>query len=103
MDLRNFKATVIPRGFVIVFMIWATLMLLITFVKDLAVANSRNTRISMEWAYFEGQKEALNGDMRISYNPITQKYSWKKSCWDEGLTPIFNPSVSENRREFLNK
>lgn len=35
----------------------------------------------MEYAYFEGQKDAINGDVRIEQLNDTQ-YIWTKSCWD---------------------
>jgi len=60
-------------------------------------------RLAQEWAYFMGQKEAITGDVRIKYNESTKNYSWTKSCWDEGLTPIFDPSKSENMNYFATK
>ena len=60
-------------------------------------------QISQEWAYFQGQKEAMNGDVRIKYDTETKKYSWTKSCWDGGLQPTFDPSKSEDIGYFLTK
>ena len=45
-----------------------------------------------EEAYFEGQKDALTGDVRIKKN-IDSCWVWTKSCWDSGKQPLFNPSV----------
>lgn len=56
--------------------------------------------LSKEWAYFEGQKEALTGDVRIKFNKSTGKYEWIKSCWDNGTPPIFNPAMSENLNDY---
>jgi len=42
-----------------------------------------------EQSYFEGQKDYMNGDIRIQKDGTN--YSWTKSPWDEGMIPIFNP------------
>lgn len=63
----------------------------------------RLVTISEEWAYFQGQKEAMNGDVRIKYDEQTKKYSWTKSCWDSGAKPTFDPSQSEDVGVFLTK
>jgi len=34
----------------------------------------------MEQAYFEGQKDAIEGDVRIEKSGNC--YKWTKSCWD---------------------
>lgn len=60
-------------------------------------------KIAQEWAYFEGQKEAMNGDVRIKYDEQLKTYSWTKSCWDDGMKPTFDPSHSENISYFLTK
>ena len=60
-------------------------------------------KISQEWAYFEGQKDAITGDVRIKYEASTKTYSWSKSCWDDGLVPVFDPSQSEDATFFLTK
>jgi hypothetical protein len=46
----------------------------------------------IEYAYFEGQRDALENDIRI------KRYSdscwiWIKSPWDNGKQPIYNPSI----------
>lgn len=46
----------------------------------------------LERAYFEGQKDAINGDIRIRKNN-DGCWVWTKSCWDGGDTPKFNPSI----------
>jgi len=52
-----------------------------------------NRRIELvELAYFEGQRDALEGDIRIKKN-IDGCYVWSKSPWDGGSWPIFNPSI----------
>lgn len=44
-----------------------------------------------EQAYFEGQKDALNGDVRIKRNQDSC-WIWVKSPWDSNIEPKFNPS-----------
>ncbi len=47
---------------------------------------------AIEEAYFEGQKDALNGNIRIKKNN-DGCWIWTKSCWNNGRQPIFNPSI----------
>lgn len=48
-----------------------------------------------EQAYFEGQKDAINGDIRIILVKDTLndsvKWVWLKSPWKSGNKPIYNP------------
>lgn len=46
----------------------------------------------MEYAYFEGQKDALNGDIRIELKDSS--YIWMKSPWDNGKNPLYKPMMS---------
>jgi hypothetical protein len=50
-------------------------------------------RISSEYGYYEGQKDAINGDTRIEKIYGTDSsYRWSKSPWDgEPLNPLYNP------------
>jgi hypothetical protein len=61
--------------------------------------NHDTLTIIQEYAYFEGQREALSGDVRISNDG--EKWHWKKSCWDSGMKPIFDPAISTNVDYFL--
>lgn len=47
---------------------------------------------TVEKAYFEGQKDALSGDIRIKQTKDSC-WVWVKSCWNNGKQPIFNPSI----------
>ncbi len=47
-------------------------------------------RSIIEQSYFEGQKDALNNDIRIKKEE--GKWIWIKSPWDDGLEPVFDPS-----------
>ena len=44
-----------------------------------------------EIAYFEGQRDALENDVRIRLNQDSC-WIWIKSPWDSGRPPILNPS-----------
>jgi hypothetical protein len=44
-----------------------------------------------EYAYFEGQKDALEGDVRIQMNEDSTCYKWIKTPWDSGKRPIYEP------------
>lgn len=49
-----------------------------------------------EKAYFEGQVDALKGDIRIKSN-VDSCYYWIKSPWDNGDKPIFKPDCWEKQ------
>lgn len=64
-------------------------------LTHLSTSSQKSTQISMvqesmEKAYFEGQRDALIGDIRIEQNGNGCWY-WIKSPWDQGRKPIFNP------------
>jgi len=44
-----------------------------------------------EKSYFEGQKDAIYGDIRIEN--INGYWHWIKSPWDNGRVPNFNPAI----------
>jgi hypothetical protein len=51
----------------------------------------RDTVIStMEYAYFEGQKDCLEGDVRIT--KTDSGWIWTVSPWDSGQEPIYKPN-----------
>ena len=49
-----------------------------------------------EKAYFEGQKDAINNDIRIKLNSDSI-YVWTKSPWNSGKQPKFNPTLLESK------
>jgi hypothetical protein len=49
-----------------------------------------------ERAYFEGQKDAIEGDVRISKKDSI--YVWTKSCWDGGNWPLYKPTVEDSKK-----
>jgi len=50
----------------------------------------KELRSVVEQAYFEGQRDAINNDIRIKKEG--GKWVWVKSPWDDGLKPVFDPS-----------
>lgn len=50
-----------------------------------------------EKSYFEGQKDAINGDIRIKLNSDSIYY-WTKSCWDSGNKPDYNPTYLDSKK-----
>lgn len=89
-----------------VFVIWAAYVVLMIswyLVAENQVVDKKSNSIqiqtdsiesalysTVEYAYFEGQKDALNGDWRIE--KIDTCYFWVKSCWDNNRPVIYNPS-----------
>lgn len=52
--------------------------------------------VALEYAYFEGQKDALNGEIKIAQ--VDGCYIWTASPWDSGSEPVYDPckSLEEN-------
>lgn len=44
-----------------------------------------------EKGYFEGQKDAIEGDIRIRKNGNI--YEWTKSPWDDGSKPMYKGNI----------
>lgn len=47
-------------------------------------------KYAVEFAYYEGQRDAINGDVRIEKNTYGE-YHWIKTPWDGGINPLFKP------------
>lgn len=47
----------------------------------------------LEFAYFKGQKDAIEGDIRIQ-KLKDSTYIWTKSPWNTNDEPLYNPRVS---------
>ncbi len=56
-----------------------------TLISDL----DSTLNADMEYAYFEGQKDALNNDIRIQKKDSC--YEWIKSPWNSGELARYNP------------
>lgn len=48
----------------------------------------------MEWAYYEGQKDAIQGRIRIEKNTDTS-WIWIESPWDGGREPILTNLIDK--------
>jgi hypothetical protein len=66
--------------------------LIIALVVWMAQAITDNYTKGMEKAYFEGQKDAISGDLRIK-KTVDGCWIWTRSCWNDGKIPQFNPSI----------
>lgn len=53
----------------------------------------------LEQAYFEGQLDAINGDVRIKMGEDDTSYVWTKSPWDSGNKPIYLPTAEDSKWE----
>jgi len=56
-----------------------------------------SNKSSLERGYFEGQKDAINGDIRIKLNSDSI-YIWKKSPWDDGCYVTYNPTYIDSQK-----
>lgn len=75
----------------------ASLVLIVLLTScNVAVINEKETldniTKAVEEAYFEGQKDAINGDIRIKVTHDSC-YVWTKSPWDSGKNPSFTPMI----------
>lgn len=51
-----------------------------------------------ERCYFEGQQDALNGDIRIKF-VSTSEWIWVRSPWDDGTLPVFGKMEGKLEKE----
>jgi uncharacterized membrane protein YvbJ len=89
MNSNLIEKTIIP----IIVCIISILFIYVLYITFKPVDNKTESKITeiLERAYFEGQKDALEGDIRIK--KIGGKYSWIKSPWDSNTKPIFKPEL----------
>jgi hypothetical protein len=64
---------------------------------DYGVMQQKDFTERLEEAYFEGQKDAINGDIRIKMNKDSC-YVWIKSPWDEGMNPVYIPTYLSSKK-----
>lgn len=72
--------------------IYAMLIIIIFCGCNYRVVDIDKIITAFEQAYFEGQKDALEGDIRIRKNNDSC-WIWTKSCWNNDKQPTFNPSI----------
>ena len=53
-------------------------------------------KIAMEYAYFQGQKDALEGKLNIEYDSLHEDYFWVRNAnpWENGDQPTYDPQKS---------
>ena len=66
---------------------------LVSSCTILALVDMDEVNTQFEYAYFEGQRDALDGDIRIKLNQDSC-YIWCKSPWDSGKQPTYDPSFN---------
>jgi hypothetical protein len=59
---------------------------------------NKELRIMCEKMYFEGQKDALNGDISIKLN-CDSVYVWTKSPWTDKQNPTFIPTYLNTKNK----
>ena len=64
---------------------------------DYGIVKEKQLQEACEEAYFEGQKDALNGDVRIKLDKDSCYY-WIKSPWNSGRIPNYNPTYLESKK-----
>lgn len=75
------------------------ILLLFLFSFLVSCMNTEDKLIKIvEMAYFEGQKDAINGDIRIKMTSDSV-YIWTKSCWSDGRVPIYNPTYLDSKKK----
>ena len=73
-----------------------TLIILLTSC-DYGIVREKELQKVCEKAYFEGQKDALNNDIRIRLDKDSC-YQWIESPWDNKKMPIYNPTYLESKK-----
>lgn len=71
---------------------YVLLLAVIFYGCNYNVVETDKLKTAFEKTYFEGQKDVLEGDVRIRKNNDSC-WIWTKSCWDNGEQPTFNPSI----------
>ena len=71
------------------------IILLFLFLSscDYGIVEKEKLYEAAEAAYFEGQKDALNGEIKIKKNQDSC-WIWTKSPWESGRRPIYDPSYT---------
>lgn len=69
----------------------------------------KTNKLLCEYGYFEGQKDAISGDIRVVKSD-SGKFQWSKSPWDEDTSKDFaskvydpNKSIVKQHEEVLNQ
>lgn len=77
---------------IVIFITWSLRL----FSDQNSMTLNNNIKYLVEQSYFEGQRDALSGDIRIK--KISDScWSWTESCWDDGTPTTFNPTNKKNK------
>lgn len=68
------------------------LLLGLIFVQCQPLDMDRKIREVAEYAYMEGQIDALHGDVRIKYT-LDSCIMWTKSPWNDGSQPTYSRHI----------
>lgn len=80
-----------------VIFILSLVIICITFSNSNSYRKLELLSIKMcEQAYFEGQKDAINNDVRIKLDKDSI-YQWTESPWNNNRTPLFQPSLLDTK------
>jgi hypothetical protein len=63
---------------------------------DYGVIQQKDFTERLEKAYFEGQRDVINGDVRIKMNKDSC-FVWTKSPWDNKDNPIYIPTYFDTK------
>lgn len=91
---------------IIIFLIsWFTLFTITAITTRINSKVRSNVTESLEYSYFEGQYDAVNGDIRIAYDSVKQEYIWISSPWNDGELDdvIYNPKGYKQITTEINK
>ena len=92
--MRDFFKTSIPYLAIIWIITFGGLLISITndgLKGDITITNELTKLV--ERAYFEGQRDALENNIRIKRNQDSC-WIWVASPWDSGKEPVFDPSFN---------
>lgn len=84
--------------------VYQTILLLILILAicfagcNYGIANKDKVIKALEKAYFDGQKDALEGDVRIKLTSDSI-YIWTKSPWNNGNKPLYNPNYLDSKEK----
>ena len=62
--------------------------------KERQEQETRFKMVLMERSYYEGQKDAIAGDVRIKFNEDSS-FVWTKSPWNNGAKAIFDSELRD--------
>ena len=74
----------------------AKYLLYILLVAAVATGCSSDIREAAERCYYEGQRDALQGNVRIKLNSDSV-HVWTSTPWSDGVNPIYQPSYLDTK------